>query len=277
MANSTYEVEKTLLFRAIDRFFGAKVQKEDGSYNEVIDSPIGVTNELKRLGILLSGGAIVSFFTNNPVNDLDFYIKDPKNIPEAMVFLRKWFPEPPFTSINATTYKRKSGRNVFVAQLITKFTGDPDKIHDFFDFTVTQASYDFELAEFVFGSRFFADLAKRRLVFLGKSHYPICALYRTKKYQERGFYLPGVTLMHIGLSITRLKISNYGQLKEQLMGIDTAYLQGFLEKYEDSIPLDYAEFLERVFDKGDSVNICEALPFETEEEANIHASNQPGN
>jgi len=55
--------------------------------------------------------------------------------------------------------------------------------------------------------------------------------------------------MHIALSIVRLSIQTYGDLKKQLMGIDTMYLQDLLnkEKYKDEIPVDYAAFLVDAF------------------------------
>jgi hypothetical protein len=214
--------------------------------------------QMGSLGLMLCGGSVTSLFTNMPINDLDFYIKDSKNIPVAIEFLEKWFPEIPYKSMNAVTFKRKSTRSnkVWCAQLITRFTGTPEEIFDDFDFTITQGCYDFELGSFVFGERFLQDIAKRRITYLGKSHFPICALYRTRKYQAKGYFLPGSTVMHIALSIVQLKISNYGELKQQLSGIDTCYLQNLLnqEKYGDALPVNYGEFLKDVFDSINGVD-----------------------
>jgi hypothetical protein len=186
-------------------------------------------------------------------------MKDIRKLTECKAFLMKWFPENVFVSNNALTYKRKStkSRKVWTAQLITRFSGTPQEIFKNFDFTITTGAFDFETGEFVFGDRFFQDLSAKKLVYQGASHYPICALYRTKKYQERGYKVPGSTLMHIALSIVRLEIKNYRELKEQLSGVDTCYLQGLLDSYSekgmDELPVDYGQFLVDAFQKFDGV------------------------
>ena len=224
----------------------------------ILPSIVNIKDDFAKLGLMLSGGAITSLFTDAAVNDLDFYIKDKENIPEAVAFFTKWFPEVPYVTENAYTFKRKSSRSrkMWTVQLITRFTGTPTEILDTFDFTVTQGLYDFANEVFVFGDRFFQDNSKRKLVYLGKSHFPICAMYRTKKYQDKGYKLPGSTIMHIALSIVRLNIMNYRDLKQQLMGIDTIYLQGLLNsgKYDDALPVDYGTFLVDAFEHLDGIS-----------------------
>jgi hypothetical protein len=226
---------------SIATFFGTKGGTE---LSELI-------KELARLKLMVCGGAINSIFSGASVNDLDFYMKDKSKQMEVDLFLRRYFTGDTYTTSNAITYRRPSekSRKVWVSQLITRFVGDAAVIFDNFDFTITQGAFDFETDKFEFGDRFFPDLAKKRLVFLGKSMFPICAMYRTKKYQERGYKLPGSTIMHIALSIVRLEIKTYRDLKYQLMGIDTMYLQDMLnqEKYDDALPVDYGEFLEDAF------------------------------
>ena len=213
--------------------------------------------QLGNLGLMLSGGAINSVVTGMSVNDLDFYIKDSKKVAQAANYLSTFFKEPQYVSRNAITFKRKAktGAKRWTAQLITRFTGDARYILNTFDFTITQGLFDFETNEFVFGDRFFQDIAAKKLVYLGSSHYPICAMYRTKKYAARGYTVPGSTIMHIALSIVRLDIKTYRDLKDQLMGIDTIYLQGLLsgDKYADALPVDYATFLVEAFEEIDGV------------------------
>lgn len=260
--------ENAELVNVLKRFFNPKpdmyrteIINSDGSksYSDCInnlreDTFAGIMEEFRKLGLILSGGAITSIFSGQPINDLDFYLKygDKANLDAAIAFLSKWFNhEKPYITDNAYTFKRKSdkSRKMYQVQLITRFKGNAEKIHENFDFTITQGSYDFEFGSFILGPRFLADIGKRKLVFCGKSLFPICALYRTKKYGERGYKVPGSTLMHIALSIVRLEIKTYKQLKEQLHGVDTAYLQDLLnsEKYDDALPVDYAMFLEDAF------------------------------
>ena len=259
------EKEQYRLFKVVDDFFDTK------SGFKMINTPLGhveedgttiytdnwqidrnaphIIHELGRLGVILCGGAINSMFTGNTVNDLDFYVKHPENIGEVRDLLSRYFPDEVYYSMNAITFKRhsKKSRKKWTVQLITRFHGAPKEIFEWFDFTITHGAYDFAKCEFEFGDRFFPDLAKRQLVYSGASRYPICAMYRTKKYQERGYHVSGATIMHIALCIVQLKIATYRELKEQLMGIDTMYLQGLLDAKEPDAPVNYGDFVAEAF------------------------------
>jgi hypothetical protein len=270
-ANNSSEKEFYQLRHTIDRFFGTKnghnlVYKtmkrvdEKGDVVPYVTEEIDLTSknifaEMARLGLMLCGGAINSIFSGSTVNDLDFYMKNEETKAEAIEFLKHYFTLDEIVTVNANTYRRKSphSNKKWTVQLITRFIGEASDIFQWFDFTITHGAFDFEKNCFIFGDRFFPDLAKRRLVYSGSSKYPICAMYRTKKYSERGYELPGATIMHIALSIVQLKISNYKELKEQLMGIDTMYLQKLLEAKNPDAPVDYGEFIYEAFQVIDRI------------------------
>lgn len=244
------QVEQAKIKRAISQFFGVPFHRRFNDITGVCADTILL--QLKSLGLMLAGGAITSTFSGQNINDLDFYAKDPSKSIEIRKFFETWFPYgSPYVSKNAVTYQRKVDRSNkrFSVQYITRFEGSPEEIMDWFDFTITQGVYDFETEEFYFGERFLQDIARRKLVYCGKSQFPICAMYRTKKYVAKGYTCPGSTIMHIALSITRLKIETYADLKQQLMGIDTMYLQGLLNgaNYRDELPMDYGQFLVDAF------------------------------
>lgn len=259
------EREKKRLLQRVEEFFGSKdvsyvgppdEAPADAFFNQMrlkVSWVKELHEGLKANSIIICGGAITSTFTGMPIKDLDFYVSDPDKLPLAKAFIEKYFPEASvFRSINALTWTRYGGqtkRRKYQVQLITKFTGPPQKIFDDFDFTVVQGCYDFANDCFVLGDRFLTDIASRKIVFCGKSHYPICAMYRTLKYQRKGFSLPGTTVIHIALAIARLEIKTYKELKEQLFGIDTMFMQQFLENRDDETPVDYAEFIKEVFDQ----------------------------
>ena len=102
-----FEREHAQLMHILDRFFGTSngyliqmepVMRDGFPALDTAGQPIfeprrasGVPNireTLSHLGICLCGGAINSVFTNGKVNDLDFYVKDEKNIPAAKKFRR---------------------------------------------------------------------------------------------------------------------------------------------------------------------------------------------
>jgi hypothetical protein len=153
-------------------------------------------------------------------------------------------------------------------QLITRFHGDAASVFSSYDFTITCGAFEFaregnvdhlannyfaicEAAQFTLGPRFLQDLAKRQLVYIGGSQFPICALHRTLKYQQRGFSITGGTLMHIALSILQLDIKTYAELKAQLFGIDTMFLQNLLkqDEFAAELPVNYGTFVAAIFER----------------------------
>jgi hypothetical protein len=266
-----YENEKRYLLRKVEQFFGSGASKEEvegvtickGSSTDLLLKRLG------ELGVILCGGALTSLFSNTPISDLDLYVENSENLGDVKTAIKEYFGEPVFVSENAETYSRrnKGSNKKYSVQLITRFTGPPSAIFSNFDFTITMGCYSFAEEGFVLHERFLADIAKRRLVYSGGSQFPICAMYRTKKYQARGYTLPGSTIMHIALSIVRLDIKGYKELKQQLLGIDTSMLQNLLDspkyrsKIEGNVPIDYGEFIEDAFKKIEGDTDLEAIEF----------------
>jgi hypothetical protein len=249
-----FKQEETYIKRRIAQFWGIDLPKwqpyasVEGSGSSELEA---VLSRLKELGLVLAGGTIISAFNDIATNDLDFYLTDPLLKSEAQAYLASVFNHgEAFHTPNAITMKRKSdnSKKLYTVQLITAFYGTPSEIIDWFDFTITQGAYSFLTGEFTFADRFFPDNISKTLIFQGKSKYPICAMYRTKKYQARGYSLPSSTIMHLSLAIVQLKIDNYKTLKEQLMGIDTMYLQDLLARdgFEADVPVNYGVFISRM-------------------------------
>lgn len=254
-------IEKFKLMKAIEDFFFDKDRSSvlqdimiklqlQADRKKQVES---VFEKLKQYKFVLAGGAITSTFSGQTINDLDFYLEDSTYLGEAKAFLESIFKEKAFTSSNCITYKRKSAssRKMWRVQLITRFKGAPSTIFSNFDFTITTGAFRFSTDTFEFGERFFQDLSAKRLTYMGASKYPICAMFRSKKYQERGYSLPGSTVMHISLAIIQLDIKTYGELKEQLLGIDTIYLQNLFSspEFAPDLPIDYGIFISEAFDR----------------------------
>lgn len=182
-----------------------------------------------KFGVMLCGGTINSIFSSRKVNDLDFYVQNNSNnqIGDLIKIMKEVYNyKVVHTSDNAITLTRRGHKgNLFEIQFITRFTGSPQDILDTFDYTIVQGVFDFKTNQFVLSDRFLVDIAKRQLVYTNTSEYPICALYRTKKYIERGYTISGANLVAISLSIHALKLETYADLKNQLMGIDTSMLK----------------------------------------------------
>lgn len=199
-----------------------------------------------KFGVMLCGGTINSIFSSRKVNDLDFYVQDNNDnqIGDLIKIMKEVYNYTVVhTSDNAITLTRKGHKGtIFEIQFITRFTGSPQYILDTFDYTIVQGVFDFKTNKFVLSDRFLVDVAKRQLVYTNTSQYPICALYRTKKYIERGYTISGANLVAISLSIHALKLETYKDLKDQLAGIDTSLFKELESRMNDAGDVDTKTF-----------------------------------
>jgi hypothetical protein len=237
MTDNPYIIEERELDRIISAFIRPRTEQKENDEN--ISVQISGRTLLKKYGAMLAGGAINSLFSGRAVSDLDFYLKDKDNAEGFAKALAEHGFKETFRTDNAITLTRKGKHKTYEIQIITRFQGTPQEILDTFDFTIVQGLYDFETSKFHFADNFLKHIAQRKLVYSGNSKYPICALYRTRKYGERGYKLPGTTMVQIALAIHALEIKTYQDMKEQLMGIDTAFLKVLNDKLDASKELKF--------------------------------------
>lgn len=241
-----YANETTRLHEVCRRFFPT------GLYEGV------VTQKFAELGVILAGGAINSIFSARPVKDLDLYTYRYEDQTKLINFLKTdcGYLETWATN-NAMTLNHKDTKKEI--QVIYKFAGDPEYVLSTFDFTIVQGAYDYLKNSLYLKDRFLTDIAARRLIFTNTSKYPICALYRTKKYQNRGYSLGGTTMVAISLAIHRLELHTYADLKDQLMGIDTSIFRLLTEPFEDAKKFEASEFLQYWYNTFETNNEEDSL------------------
>ncbi len=259
-------LEENELDRIISAFIPSKtVQKEN---DENISTQISGRSILVKHKAMLAGGAINSLFSGRAVSDLDLYLEDLSTVEALKADLIDHGYKEACKTDNAITLVRKGKMRTYEIQIITRFHGDPQTILDTFDFTIVQGLYQFSTGKFVFAENFLKHIAQRKLVYSGKSKYPICALYRTKKYQERGYKFPGTTMVQIALAIHALEIRNYADMKEQLMGIDTAFLKVLNDKLDakSSMKFEASEFVAMFYELCFGEDLGFESPIDADEE-----------
>jgi hypothetical protein len=193
---------------------------------------------MSRFGGFLAGGAVTSVFSSARINDFDLFFPSTKHLDDAIASL----------PLDDKTINTDSALSVILGghrvQLVKVLTRTPAEVISSFDFTICQAGFDLDDG-FIFGEDFFQHLAQRRLVFNIKAEYPICSLYRARKFIKRGFSLSGIEAIKLGLCIHSLEINTYADLRKQLMGIDTMFLRDLTDslKGQDEKQYNLNEFL----------------------------------
>lgn len=185
--------------------------------------------------------------------DVDAYITalgDGDSIPaeEAEKSDDKTKYKPIFLSTNAITLSNK-------IQLVVRFYGEPDKIHENYDF-VHATNYWTHATGAVLNERALEAIMNKELFYIG-SKYPICSLVRTRKFIKRGWQINAGQYVKIAYQISKLNLDDIYVLEEQLVGVDSIYFLNFInamkEKYlKDKtfvLNLDYlTTVIDRIFD-----------------------------
>lgn len=154
--------------------------------------------------------------------------------------------QPSFMSENAITLTNK-------IQLITRFYGEPDAIHDNYDFVHAKCYWDNGSQKLVLPAEALECLMSRTLRYAG-SLYPIASIFRTKKFLERGWRISAGQQLKIMWQISEINLRDPVVMREQLTGVDYAYLQCLIEALdgvdpEKLVSTYVCEVIDRIFDE----------------------------
>lgn len=138
-----------------------------------------------------------------------------KDLPEGKKF---W---PVFASQNALTLSDK-------VQLVFRFTGDAEHIHENYDF-VHATNYFTRDAGLVLNTEACAALLSRELIYKG-SRYPLASIFRTRKFIKRGWAIHIGNYVKMAMQLNALDLKDLSTLRDQLTGVDAAYLNWIIAK-----------------------------------------------
>jgi len=149
-----------------------------------------------------------------------------------------------FMSQNAITLSNK-------IQLVIRFYGEPEKIHDNYDFIHATCYWDHHKEHLELPAEALEAMMSRSLVYKG-SLYPVASIFRTKKFLERGWRITAAQQLKMMWQISEIDLSDYETLREQLTGVDMAYMYELIkalsEVDEDKINSAYVcAIIDRIF------------------------------
>lgn len=135
---------------------------------------------------------------------------------------------PVFMSTNAITLTKK-------VQIIVRFYGEPDQIHENYDFvhcTNYWTSWDGDL---VLRQPALEALLAKELRYVG-SKYPVCSIIRLRKFIRRGWTINAGQILKAVMQISELDLSDPKVLEDQLTGVDSAYFMQLMTKLKEKDP-----------------------------------------
>ena len=131
-------------------------------------------------------------------------------------------------------------------QIVTRFIGEPEKVHKYYDFVHATNYYSFSTGLVLNEDALKATLSKQ-LVFMD-SMFPVCSIFRIRKFLKRNWTISAGEMFKIMYSISKLDLDSISVLQEQLMGVDSAYMVQVLNLLEKKEKIDKT-YLFSVIDK----------------------------
>lgn len=129
---------------------------------------------------------------------------------------------PVYISDNAITLSNK-------VQIVLRFVGEPEVIHKNYDFAHCKNYFDFAKDTLHLDQLALECLLSKTLRYTG-SLYPLCSVFRAKKFIERGWRVSAGELLKICYQVSTIDFNNAEQLREQLVGVDALYFHSLMGK-----------------------------------------------
>lgn len=201
-----------------------------------------IIDVLKENHAIIAGGALRAVFNDKPIKDYDLYFT---KFSHMNTVLNDFKSDPEIEKIVETETAVTFKKGDIVLQVIKKMeliVPDMETLIAMFDYTVCMAAYDIANDILCMDDDFLKHNCQKRLVFNPATKYPIASLIRMQKYVNKyGYKISGIELAKIGLSINKLRIETYADLKNQLLGIDTLFLKDLTDKL-DSEEMAYKKY-----------------------------------
>ena len=94
-------------------------------------------------------------------------------------------------------------------------------------YNIINTMYDYSKNHLELNRDALASLLSKTLYYQG-SLYPVCSVFRSRKFIERGWRISAGEMLKMVYQISRLDLNNYETLEEQLTGVDAAYFHEIL-------------------------------------------------
>lgn len=192
-----------------------------------------VTIFMKSSGVASETQSEYKYFENQPELSADQFMDglkvdtNPIDIANELATIvkdRENLFRPVFFSENAITLSNK-------VQLVIRFWGEPDELHENYDFAHAMCYFDWGRGTLKLHSDASEALLSKTLLYRG-SLYPIASLFRIRKFIERGWRISAGQMLTIIWQIGELDLKDPFVLREQLLGVDQAYFHQLLRALE---------------------------------------------
>jgi len=107
-------------------------------------------------------------------------------------------------------------------QLIIRFYGKPEEIHENFDFVHCTCWYDYQKKHLELPPEALQAMLAKNLVYKS-SLYPLCSIIRTRKFIAAGWRITAGQFVKMAWDLNKLDLTEIDVLEDQMIGVDAAY------------------------------------------------------
>lgn len=136
-------------------------------------------------------------------------------------------------------------------QIVLRFIGPAAEIHKNYDFVHCTNVFS-EEGGLILNQDALESTLARELKYVG-SLYPICSLFRIKKFIRRGWTITAGEMLKIAWDISDLHLRDIKVLQDQLTGVDAAYFRQIINLIQqENKPIERTylfELVNRIFDE----------------------------
>lgn len=222
-----------------------------------------------RENTMITGGALISLLTGEPVNDYDVYFRTEEAcVTVASYYVDIWNKEHPDRIVELRLEKdtgkvkcfvrsrgiaeenneikegmnsseeNEIGRPIRITSNAITLSNKIQIVTRFFG-EVEEIHRNFDFAHCtcawsswdneVFLPQKALECIINKELFYVGSLYPLCSIIRTKKYIERGYSINAGQYVKMAMQLNELDLKNIEVLEDQLTGVDTSYFQMLIE------------------------------------------------
>jgi hypothetical protein len=213
--------------------YGAKV-KVEAVQNIKGDFENRIIIFMQSAGVAGEEQASYKYFEGEIPSLTDDFTDSLKRDPEALIddvvktLAVKEPYRPVFLTDNALTLANK-------VQLIIRFYGEPNVIHKNFDFAHATCYYDYDKSHLELPQEALESLLSKDLIYSG-SLYPLASFFRVRKFLQRGWRISAGQMLKIAWQVNELNLKDPKVLREQLIGVDQAYMHQLMSMLNATTP-----------------------------------------
>lgn len=243
---------------------GVKYVKQGSDFEAQIDKTVDLLGfemleALVEANAIIAGGAVLSNFTHQEVNDVDVYFRSKESMLKAFIRLTRQWDSVYLGHTDKSITMKDRESDAIVQFIYFDYFANAEAVFEAFDFTVCMAAIELNEGnyELVMHPKFLSDVASRTLHFNAGTKFPYISLVRTRKYKEKGYKIGKGNMLSIGIACANMPIKSWEEAKYQLGGIYGYVVDLEIDENTEFTVEKLHEVVTRIKDQKFSVNFTD--------------------